>query len=104
MNAVVTELSCASECIPQIVQYHYETNTMNLVWQQGGLILGGFTFGVMLNTQDGYNITIAPNDGGSFSSNISFMSDRNNGTTISCVDLTAGFDSTYHCSLIIGEL
>ena len=76
---------------------------MNLLWQQGDLVLGGFNFGYMLNTQDGYNITTVSKDGEGFSSNISFMADGNNGTTIHCVDYTAGLDSTYHCSLIIGE-
>ena len=104
MNAVVTELSCPSDpCIPQTVQYHCEASTMNLLWVQGNFILGGFTFGIMSVSQDGYNITIVPKDGGGLASNISFMADGNNGTTIHCVDYTAGFDSTYHCSLIIGE-
>ena len=99
----MTELSCTSECVPQTVQYHCETNTMNLVWQLGDLILGGDHFGVMQVAEDGYNMTIVSKDGGGFSSNISFMADGNNGTTIYCVDYTAGFDSSYHCSLIIGE-
>ena len=104
VNAVVTELSCFSgPCVPQTVQYHCETNASNLLWLQGSITLGGIVYGITSTSQDGYNITIVPKDGGGLTSNISFMADGNNGTTIHCVDYTAGFDSTYHCLLIIGE-
>ena len=104
MNAVVTELSCFSEsCVPQTVQYHCETNTMILIWQKGNVLLGGFGVVSMLEDEKGYNVTIASNDGGGFSSNISFMADDNNGTTILCTDLDSSGSITNHCSLVIGE-
>ena len=54
----------------------------------------------MIPPMEGYDITFEAHDGGGLSSNISFMTDGNNGTTIYCVDLTAGFDSSYNCTLI----
>ena len=104
VHAVVTELSCSSNvCIPQTVQYHCETNSMNLQWQQGSVILAGISFGGMKLPKEGYNVTLVTKDGGGLSSNISFVADGNNGTTIHCVDSMAGFNSTYNCSLIIGK-
>ena len=101
MNGVVTELSCSSNiCVPQTVQYHCETNTTTLAWQNGTTALGGFNHVNKLPTMKGYNITIVHKDGGGISSNISFMADGNNGTTIHCVDFTAGGDNTYNCTLI----
>ena len=103
MNGVVTELSCFSPdiCVPQTVQYHCETSTTSLVWQQGIMILGGINLaGSLLPSMEGYDITTAAKGGGGLSSNISFMTDGNNGTTILCVDFTAGVDSTYNCTLI----
>ena len=57
----------------------------------------------MSPTESGYNITIAHEDGGGLSSNIIFLADFNNGTTIHCVDVMAGFDMAYNCSLKVGE-
>ena len=104
VSGVVTELSCSSElCVPQIVQYHCETSTMNLLWQKGpDVTLGGLAIGITFPSLDGYSITITIKDGG-FSSNISFMADGNNETTVQCVDLSVGFDDTHNCLLTIGE-
>ena len=103
MNAVVTELSCSSDsCIPQTVQYHCETNTTSLIWQQGTNTLGGTLPGIKM-PGNCYTITVVSKDGGGISSNISFMADGNNGTTIHCIDPNTGFDDTYNCSLIIGK-
>ena len=105
VNGVVTELSCSSDsCIPQTVQYHCETNTTTLIWQQGVNTLGGSYQGAALPAENRYTTTIVPKDGGGISSNISFMADANNGTTIHCIDRNIDSDSIYmyNCSLIIG--
>ena len=101
VNAVVAELSCSSDlCVPQTVQYHYETNTLILVWRQGNFTLGGYSFG-MLPTQNGYNITAVLNGEGGLSSNISFIANANNRTTTDCIDYVV---DPYQCSLVIGGL
>ena len=101
----MTELSCSSDqCVPQIVQYHCETNTTTLLWQQGNTVLGGITLGETKQLPvEGYNVTVVLKDGGGTSSNITFMADSNNGTTILCVDPSSNPVEAYNCSLIIGK-
>ena len=89
----MTSLSCSESCIAQPVQYHCETNTLNLLWQQGVVTLGGSP----------YNITVVPKDGGGLSSNISFIAYSNNTTPIHCLDTTNVLDMDHYCPLIIGE-
>ena len=68
------------------------------------MILGGINLaGSLVPSMEGYDITTAAKDGGGLSSNISFMTDGNNGTAILCVDFMAGVDSTYNCTLKIGK-
>ena len=103
VNAVVTSLSCSEACEAHPVQYHCETSTMNLIWEQEGLTLGGFSFNFTTLSKDGYSVTIVPNNNGGLSSNITFIAHSNNGSPIHCIDYTVGFDMAYNCSIIIGE-
>ena len=101
VNAVMTSLSCSESCIAQPVQHLCETSTLNSLWHQGAVTLGGHTVDAI--SKDSYNITVVPKDGGGLSSNTTFIAFSNNATLIHCIDLMAGIDMHLNCSLVIGE-